>query len=385
MEPSFYTAIAQAEVVDAASAARDVLADCARQLQGRPPSVAILFASVDLDHRTILEAILAAWPGVQLVGCTTDGEFSSRMGYTQDSILLVLLGSATVTCASGALEPSDQGFSCSREALAPAWADGARDPSLGLLFSDGLTFNAEAAILGFQERFGRDLPLFGAAAADGWQFTGTRQFHGNRILSGSVVFLLLSGPLRCGYAVRTGWKTVGRAGIVTRSCRNVVQEIDHKPAIDFYREFMGRTVIPAVETPIAVYDREDRFQYLRTTVSGTDPVTGAVTFFASIAQGSRVRATLVNRDSIVSGARESVAEARRVFGAGEPVVALCWSCAARRVILGTRTVDEYKEAQQVLGAGVPVAGFYGFGEIAPPDVGRASEFHNESFVTLLLG
>ena len=385
MEPSCYVAVAQAEVIDAASAAWSVVTGCARQLQGRPPSVAILYASIDLDHQTILEVILAAWPGIQLVGCTTDGEFSSQMGYTQDSILLVLLGSAQVTFAAGVWEPQTHGSSCTSEALASAGAGGVQAPSLGLLFSDGLTFNAEAAILGFQELFGRFLPLCGAAAADGWQFTGTKQFHRNRILSGCVVFLLLSGPVRFACAVRTGWDTVGRAGIVTQSFRNVVQEIDYKPAIEFFREFMGRAVIPAVETPIAVYDREDRFQFLRTTVSGTDPFSGAVTFFASIAQGSRVRATLVNRNSIVSGARESVQAARRLFGTDEPVIALCWSCAARRIILGSRTVDEYQVAQQALGGGVPVAGFYGFGEISPPDAGRVTEFHNESFVTLLLG
>jgi hypothetical protein len=385
MEMSCYAAIAQTEVVDAASAALKVLEDCSCQLQGRTPSVAILYASMDLDHVTILEAVLAVWPGIQLVGCTTDGEFSSKMGYTQDSIVLVLLGSATVTFDSGILETSAQGFSCSRKALDQAGIGTGGNPALGLLFSDGLTFNAEAAILGFQEAFGRHLPLCGAAAADGWQFTGTKQFHGNRVLSGSVVFLMISGPVRFACAVRTGWHTVGRAGIVTRSCRNLVHEIDHKPAIEFFREFMGTAVIPSVETPIAVYDPDDRFQFLRTTVSGTDPVTGAVTFFASIAQNSRVRATLVNRDSIVAGARDSVREAQRLFGLDKPVIALCWSCAARRIILGSRAVCEYQEVQQVLGSGVPVAGFYGFGEISPPGFDQATEFHNESFVTLLLG
>jgi hypothetical protein len=384
METTLFPAIGQTEVVDAVSAAGSVIEQCERQLQGRKPAAAILFAGIDLDHHTILDTIMAAWPGIHLVGCTTDGEFSSLKGYTQDSVLLVALGSNTVEFASGVIDTLSEAH-C-RTAVETACVGTAQVPTLGLVFSDGLTFNGEDTILGLDKVFEHRVPLFGGTAADGWRFTGTKQFHGSRVLADASTFLLLCGDFRFAYSVETGWKAIGRTGIVTRAVRNVVHEIDGKPAIDFYQELMGKAATPSVETPAAVYDQEDRYQFLRTSFQPADPVTGAVTYCARIPEGSRVRLALVNRDSIVHGAEQSVRNALRAFqGSERPSIALCFSCAARRVILGTRTIDECRAAQEILGPGIPVAGFYSYGEFSPGYSKRSTQFQNESFVTLLLG
>lgn len=381
MGRTILTGIGHLEVLDAAQGARDVIRQCELQLEGRTPSAALLFANVDLDHQAILDTILEAWPAVQLIGCSSDGEFSSRGGYTQDSILLVALASDTVEFTAGAVE---HGSAPSyRDAVREARARVAQDPAFGLVFTDGLTLNGEDALRGLDEAFGGALPIVGGAAADGWRFTGTRQFHGRRVLADAAVFLLLCGRFRFAVAVKGGWKPIGRIGVVTRASGKVVQEIDGGPAQVFYQELMGDAASPSVETPTAVYDRDGRFRFLRTSYAGTDALTGAITFFASIPEGSRVRLTHVTRDSIVMGAEKCVEEALEAFGGEAPDFALCTSCAARRVILGSRTVDECRAARRVLGDAVPVAGFYGFAEFSPTPAG--TQFNNESYVTLLLG
>jgi len=385
MGGTFLAAVGQTEVVDAAEAAACVIRDCERKLQGRKPAAALLFADINLEHATILDSILEAWPGIHLVGCTTDGEFSSELGYTQDSLLLVALACNSVSFASGYAEAGPDLAGACRPALEAALAGSQAAPSLGLVFTDGLTFTGEDALLGLSEALGHRVPLLGGTAADGWRFTGTLQFHGRRILTGGAVFLLFCGTFPHAFAIHTGWKPIGRAGIVTRSERNVVMEIDGKPPIAFYQEQMGDTASPSVETPIAVYDPKGSFRYLRTSYGAPDPETGAITYFAGIPVGSQVRVTLVNRDAIVQGAAISLRQAQANFPAGHPIaLALCFSCAARRVILGSRTVDEYRAAREAFGEAVPIAGFYAFGEFAPPSAG-ANQFNNESFVTLLLG
>jgi hypothetical protein len=59
------------------------------------------------------------------------------------------------------------------------------------------------------------------------------------------------------------------------------------------------------------------------------------------------------------------------------------SCAARKWMLGEKVSSELKICREMLGD-VPVAGFYSFGEIAPTRPGLPAQFHNETFVTLLL-
>jgi hypothetical protein len=65
---------------------------------------------------------------------------------------------------------------------------------------------------------------------------------------------------------------------------------------------------------------------------------------------------------------------------------LIFSCMARKLLLGTRTVEELKLIRGALGDSVAVCGFYGYGELSP-HMGDATgtKYHNDSFVTLLLG
>jgi len=57
----------------------------------------MLFAGIDHDFAVVLEQINAQWPGMELIGCTTDGEMSSHILFAEDSLALVLLSAMTVT------------------------------------------------------------------------------------------------------------------------------------------------------------------------------------------------------------------------------------------------------------------------------------------------
>lgn len=67
---------------------------------------------------------------------------------------------------------------------------------------------------------------------------------------------------------------------------------------------------------------------------------------------------------------------------GQPAL---FSCTGRLHVLGTRAKEEYQVLQPEMPAGVTCAGFYTYGEIAPLRVNGEAQFHNETFVTLLLG
>ena len=131
----------------------------------------------------------------------------------------------------------------------------------------------------------------------------------------------------------------------------------------------------------------DDSEYLRGSWGGVDKTTGAVTFLATVPEGARVRLTLANRDEILSGCIESLTMAKANLPAGAELgAALFFSCTARKTLLGTRTREEIKLVRDMLGEGVPACGFYGYGEISPNNGdSRRTRYHNESFVTLLIG
>jgi len=108
-----------------------------------------------------------------------------------------------------------------------------------------------------------------------------------------------------------------------------------------------------------------------------------------VPNGARVHITTTNRDQILDATRTSFQHALDDFpkasgGGGKPALALCISCAGRKQILGSRTQEEARIVNELL-AGVPAAGFYGYGEIARLAKDGISHYHNETFMTLLLG
>src|SRR5260370_1569855 len=69
---------------------------------------------------------------------------------------------------------------------------------------------------------------------------------------------------------------------------------------------------------------------------------------------------------------------------GKRAVGLCIPFAGRKRILGSRTKEEARIVNELLGD-VPAVGFYGYGEIARLAKDGISHYHNETFTTLLLG
>jgi hypothetical protein len=113
---------------------------------------------------------------------------------------------------------------------------------------------------------------------------------------------------------------------------------------------------------------------------------GAITVSGDVQEGAQVQLTTAATDEIFEGTRSALTQAIDQFpGGGKPEAALIFSCAIRKYLLGTRTGTEYDITQEMLGGGVPVCGFYSFGEIAPLDEGGEARYHNETMVALLLG
>jgi hypothetical protein len=378
--------VGHSEDPDASALAEEVLEQCQTRLGGRPARAGLLFAGIDLDHQVILDAINRRYPGLELIGCTTDGEISSELGFREDSATLILFSSDKVDITSGVGRGMSRDIvGACRAAIQESKSKTQKPPRLCLSAPEGLTAEGQSITTTLQNEAGLDVPIFGALAGDQWRLKSTRQFVGTEVLQDSVPVLLFSGDFQFSYGVATGWHKVGEAGRVTRAAGAVVHEIDGSPAIEFYRKYLGVGVKPAAELPLAVLNGNGEVDYLRASW-GDEDATGAVTFLAAVPSDAMVSLTMADRDSILTGCSQSFAIAKSNLPAGaQPTAALVFSCAARKLLLGTRTVEELKLIRGALGDSVAVCGFYGYGEISPRmGDGTGTKYHNESFVTLLL-
>ncbi|HEY9825771.1 MAG TPA: FIST N-terminal domain-containing protein [Stenomitos sp.] len=368
---------------DSAEAIQDVLAGCKQTLDGHQPKAGVLFAAIDFDHALLLEHIYTEFPNLQLIGGTTDGEVSSVLGFQQDSVVLMLFCSDEVemTTAVGRHVSQDP------EAIAAATVECAKaqlgiSPCLCIATPESLTTSASSILDGLKQALG-GVPILGGTTADQTRVKQTYQFFNGEVLSDAVPVLLMGGNLLFSYGVSSGWQPIGKRSQVTKVEKNVIYEIDAKPALEFYHYYLNEFA-PDVAYPLAIFPPGEEKFFLRGALK-YDPDCGSLTVAADVPQNSIIQITEASHDGIVAASKASFEHALQDYPGKEPVAALFFSCAWRRLILGTQTAQEYDTIKLDLAQGLPSCGFYTYGEISPLRIAGPSFFHNTTFVTLLLG
>ena len=215
------------------------------------------------------------------------------------------------------------------------------------------------------------------------------EFFGREVLSDSLPALFVTGDFHRGWGVGSGWFPIGADHTVTKSDGHIVHEIDGKPALAIYGDHYGTIPKDSLgEYPLAIHDGRDDDWSLR-AILDSDPAAGSLRFAGEVVTGARVRMTEVSPDGILSGSRDSLRNALASYTGTEPQLALVFSCAARKWVLGTQAAKEIDNLRECAAeSGFPdlqIAGLYCFGEIAPHNGGTESAFHNETCVTVVLG
>lgn len=382
----FKSVIGHSNDPDSLMAITEVVRECTRSLAGITPQAGILFTAIDFDHKLILQQIQQAFPGIALIGGTTNGEISSILEFQQDSLALMLFASDSVEIRAGLGQNVSQNpTQAAQQAIAQAKGSSTAEPKLCLTFPESLTSSGVVILEGLKQSLGEAVPIVGGMTADDYTFDQTYQFFQDQVLSDAVPVLLFSGDLLVSHGVASGWTPISPKSCITKVQGNVVYEIDGQRALDFYQQYLGAERFAANYAihALAVFEETDRF-YMRAPNS-YDLESGSVTFFADIPEQAIVQITDASREDILMASETSLQEAIAHYPGTEPAAALLVSCAARRRILGTLTPQEYQLVKTHLPQDLPCCGFYAYGEIAPLKQHSQTKFHNKTFVTLLLG
>jgi len=378
--------VAQAEGLDAFDTTAEVIQACRQQLDGQSPSAGILYAGAAFDHQVVLDCIHRAFPDMPLIGCTTAGNFSTAGGYSDDAISLMTFASDTIEFRAGLGRRLSDGYGvAAREALAMA-NEGGEQPARVCLTLPDLIHHAGGDIIGALSReLGDDCGVFGGgpAALDGAGQV-IRQFFGREVLEDAMPLLLFCGPVEYSFFVANSWKSIGPRETVTEVEGRRVRRIGNRRALDFYFHYLGRHTDPATEFPLAVYVGDGPHFSLRGPIV-YHAEDGAITFAEAIPEGATVQLTEAIRDQLIGDIGASAQALKSGPTSFHPFAALAFSCILRKQALGTRIVEEIDALEREYPAGLPIMGFYSFGEIAPPATDWESICHNATLVTLVLG
>ncbi len=363
-----------------------VIQHCKRKLDGRAAQAGIFFTScLDVDYGPMLAAIHEAFPGIELIGCTTDGEITPERGFTEDSSALLLISSDDITFSAAIAENiSTDAARSVTQAYEEARAKLRSGPAAALVLPDGMATMAIPIDEVLKSVMGGSLPIIGGSAGDGFRIVQTFQFCSAQVYSDAMPLLLLGGDLEIAVDIATGPVPFGDYYPVDRAEGNVIYAIDGVTALEFYERFYG-TYIEARELsffPLAIYSEGSEDFVLRDSIE-VSREDGSISFVGRIGGSSRARLTRVTREETLRSAHQGTTRILAAFGGDSPDLVLIFSCTSRRHVLGSRTDEELSvlrgEAQQI-----PFYGFYCYGEISPFSVGQSVKFHSDTCVSVAL-
>lgn len=338
-----------------------------------------------------IERLRAAFPQSFLLGCSTGGEVSGP-GVDDHSIAVAVLRftSTRLCLAQTHVFPGPEASREAGERLGHALD--APDLKGVFVLSDGLHVNGSELASGFNAALPNHVKVSGAMAADGARFKNTYILAAGpgeqvRLLdchAGAIGFC--GSEIRLAYGSSGGWSPFGLERCVTRSEGNVLFELDGKPALQLYKNYLGDRAqgLPATAFlfPLAILDKTaNSSEDLVRTVLGVNEEAQSLIFAGDIPQGATVQLMHCHIDRLIEGAAGAAKKLGKVAAGSALVIGV--SCVGRRMAMRERTEEGLEAVIDALPEGTPLVGFFAYGGLSPLSTGRC-QLQNQTMTLTLV-
>lgn len=212
-----------------------------------PFALIVLFVSPDCKARNLLSEAARMWPDTRITGCSTAGEISPDVGYTEGSILALAFPTAHFSVDSILISDIDARDDQSiisqviHHRAALGQAAGAFDNEFAFLMVDGLSMQEDQLASTIASGLGT-MPMFGGSAGDGTRFQGTSVFWEGQPHSNAAVLTLLRTHCSLRVFSLNHFEPSDRRMVVTGAdpSRRIVHEINAEPAARELARLLGK-------------------------------------------------------------------------------------------------------------------------------------------------
>jgi len=194
----FKAVIGQAEGTDTVKTMACVLSQCKVQLENMKPTAGIFYAANHFDHEQAMAEINKSYPGIELAGCTTDGEMSSAQGFSQDSLCLMLFASDTISMTAGFTPDVSNDPSGEIKRLVTAAAERMGNHPKGCLVFAGPKRSRKRIFLKeLHRQLGPGCQIFGGVAGtNDFNARNSSLLHSAGVARDGLSILFFAGPLK---------------------------------------------------------------------------------------------------------------------------------------------------------------------------------------------
>ena len=341
----------------------------------------LVFGGSDfIDRPEPFKELQAAYPKSHIVGCSSAGEIYGSSISDNSLVVGVLRFAATqVRRAAARIHSLEDSYQAGEKIAERLFLPDLR--SL-LVFTDGINVNGSKLIRGLNNILPSSVVVTGGMAGDGERFERTWVIKDGMTQSGYISAVGLYGDaVRIGHGSRGGWDIFGPERRVSRSEGSLLYELDGKPALQLYKEYLGDRAhgLPATALlfPLALRSSSGDTKRVVRTVLGVNEEQQAMLFAGDIPEGSLAQLMKANFDRLIDGAALVAQETVARFEMVPPVLSLAISCVGRRMVLGERSDEELDVTLEQLPPNTRQIGFYSYGEISPHGTGHC-DLHNQT-------
>lgn len=346
-----------------------------------PATLVLVFAGGSTTQTTSIPAeVLAAFGSSVVVGCSTAGGIGGDQ-VSDDSVVaaVVHFERSEVAAASASLPSRHDSYDAGRS-LADQLLTRSRPLRAVLVFAPGMDVNGSDLARGLTDILPPDVLVTGGLAGDGVRFGATWVLADGELKPDCAVAVGLYGEaLRLGHGSGGGWEPFGPERVITSSHGNVLTELDGRPALALYRQYLGDLAVDlpgsGLRFPLAIRESGAAERTLTRTLLAVDEGAMTMTFAGDVPQGWLAQLMGAGSTDLLEGASEAADQA--TLAGDSQVLALAISCVGRRMVLGESAEEELERTLESLPPDTVQIGFYSYGELSPSGSG-VCELHNQT-------
>lgn len=308
--------------------------------------------------------IHAEFPNSTIMICSTSGEvMGSNVSDDTLSITAIEFEKSHIEAHQSIVNKTEDSEMAGKQLGEQLTKEGLRHV---MVFGDGMIINGSEFIHGLHSVLPETVAIIGGSAGDAADFKETYVGLNNVPSQNIIVVIGFYGEnLTIGYGSAGGWDTFGISRQVTKSIGRTVYELDHKPILDIYKEYLGDAAkdLPAsgLSFPLNITVPGLNIPLVRTLMS-VNEADGSVTFAGGVPEGSYAQLMRANIDHLVSGAENAANTTASMHPNQKPQLAIIISCIGRKLVLKQRTEEELDVVRNVFGDSCAMTGFYTYGE-----------------------
>ncbi|MEY8850064.1 FIST signal transduction protein [Psychroserpens sp. XS_ASV72] len=356
------------------------------QIELQNPLVLVLGNRYILERDTIYNEIRQLFPSGHLVFGSTCGDIAS--GFVDDqgiTVTAIEFERTRFDIKSDNLKNSEfDSFDTGKKLMSQLDPDGLK---YVFVISEGSQVNGSELTKGMNAAFNHEILITGGLCGDGERFEKTLASYNENPKEGEIVAIGFYGDdIEVSFSIHGGWTPFGPERLVTKSKANELFELDHKPALDLYKKYLGDKAndLPgaALLYPLNVKSQNEKHSIVR-SILNIDKDKNTMILAGDIPEGSKVQLMMTNVDNIAN-ASELAARQAMQNRKQNTELALLVSCIGRKLVLDQRVEEEIEEVIDVVGENATISGFYSYGEIAPFNGENNCQLHNQTMTITLI-